>query len=230
VVESSLVAEGIDSTVSIVGDKVVVQNKGVKSFLKQGFALYKDPGALARAVEGPRKKVVTAALLENRELAKIIIGAVKDSNQPEGGSPSGRALAEALKENRQAVVRAVKENDDLVKAWLRDHKELAGIVLKGDVHLFRDDVTAAALTTGPEGERFLVLTADGEELKVTYDMAREAQFLQLRDALTGGEPAEDPAALEPAPPATKTCPMCAEDVKAAALLCRFCGHRFDEAP
>jgi Uncharacterised protein family UPF0547 len=26
---------------------------------------------------------------------------------------------------------------------------------------------------------------------------------------------------------TKTCPMCAEHVKAAALICRFCGHTFD---
>jgi hypothetical protein len=30
------------------------------------------------------------------------------------------------------------------------------------------------------------------------------------------------------PEATKTCPMCAETVKAAAKLCRFCGHEFAE--
>jgi len=29
---------------------------------------------------------------------------------------------------------------------------------------------------------------------------------------------------------TKTCPQCAEHVQGAALVCRFCGHRFDEDP
>lgn len=29
---------------------------------------------------------------------------------------------------------------------------------------------------------------------------------------------------------TKTCPQCAEHVQGAALVCRFCGHRFDEHP
>src|SRR5262245_6143047 len=26
----------------------------------------------------------------------------------------------------------------------------------------------------------------------------------------------------------KTCPMCAERIKEAALVCRFCGHKFDD--
>jgi len=36
-----------------------------------------------------------------------------------------------------------------------------------------------------------------------------------------------PPAAEPAPPSdTKVCPQCAEPVKAAAQVCRFCGHSF----
>lgn len=30
--------------------------------------------------------------------------------------------------------------------------------------------------------------------------------------------------------ATQVCPRCAETVKAAAKVCRFCGHEFDPAP
>jgi uncharacterized protein UPF0547 len=31
------------------------------------------------------------------------------------------------------------------------------------------------------------------------------------------------------PPRTKVCPECAEEVREAARICRFCKHRFDEA-
>lgn len=34
-------------------------------------------------------------------------------------------------------------------------------------------------------------------------------------------------AVETAAPVEKTCPKCAEQVKAAALICRFCSHSFE---
>jgi Domain of unknown function (DUF4190)/Uncharacterised protein family UPF0547 len=48
--------------------------------------------------------------------------------------------------------------------------------------------------------------------------------------LAEGEPpavAETPEIHEDG---TKTCPQCAERVQGAALVCRFCGHRFDGQP
>jgi len=242
--EAAVVAEGTDSTVSVVGDKVVVRHRGVKTLLQRGFALYRDPRSVIRAFEGPSRKVLTTALGENKELARVIAGAVKGPS-PSGdeGGGLGRALAEALKHNRQAVVDALRANDTLVKAWLRDHKDLAGIVLKGDVHIFTADLTSAMLATTKDGRRVLVLTADGDQVQVPYDPGREADFRRLCEALPGaaasGAPAPQaaPEASPPPPPTpaagapeTKTCPMCAEDVKAAAVLCRFCGHRFDPDP
>ena len=243
--EAPLVAEGTESTVEIAGRKVILRRRGMKTMLKRGFALYRDPKSFARAFEGPSKKVITSALAENKELARVIAGAVKGSGSAatdDAASPA-QAIAEAFKHNRQAVVDAIKANDGLVKDWLRDHKDLAGIVLKGDIHIFVEDVTAVGLASAKDGRRVFVLTADGQQLTVPYEAEHDDQFRRLCAALgdvvgpltelpmeAGPPPTAPPApSATPAGAETKTCPMCAEDVKAAAVLCRFCGHRFDQA-
>ena len=245
--EAPLVAEGTESTVEIAGRKVILRQRGVKTLLKRGFALYRDPKSVVRMFDGPSKKVVTAALAENKDLAKVIADAVKGSGSAateEAASPA-QAIAEAFKHNRRAVVDAIRANDDLVKDWLRDHKDLAGIVLKGDIHIFIEDVTAVAIASAKDGRRVFVLTADGQQLTVPYDADHDDEFRALCAALRDtvgpltqlpmetGTPAPPPPSAPTAAPApggseTKTCPMCAEDVKAAAVLCRFCGHRFDQ--
>lgn len=231
--EAAVAAEGIDSTVSLVGDKVIVRRRGVKTMLMRGLSLYRDPRSLTRAFDGPSKKVVTAALVENKELARVIAGAVQKPGSPEEAGGLGRVITDALKDNRQALVDALKANDTLVKAWLRDHKDLAGIVLKGDVHVFVADITTVALSNAGEGRRVFVLAADGNQLQVPYDPSHDDEFRRLCQALADRAPSAAPLTPPTSPEGTtagdtKTCPMCAEDVKAAAVLCRFCGHRFDQ--
>lgn len=242
--EAPLVAEGTEQTVEVVGRKIVVRRRGVKTLLQRGFQLYRDPKSLVRAFDGPSRKVISAALAENKELARVIAGAVKGSGSPaaEEAATPAQAIAEAFKHNRQAVMDAIRANDGLVKDWLRDHKDLAGIVLKGDIHIFIEDVQSVALASAKDGRRVFVLMADSQQQTVPFDAEHEPEFRRLCAALsdTVGPLTEVPMtpppssaaapAAAPSAPATKTCPMCAEDVKAAAVLCRFCGHRFDQLP
>lgn len=68
-----------------------------------------------------------------------------------------------------------------------------------------------------------------------YAKEREARWLADPDAVgreyEATKSRDDALAPPPPPPPApveKTCPDCAETVKAAANVCRFCGHRFDQ--
>ena len=239
--EVELVAEGKGVKLVLAGDKLVVDRSGLGSLLRRGAEMYKEgPGVLTAALAGPNKAVLMTALAENRDLARLLIQAARSGGAgdaqavdevEEDPARLAKRLAEAFRRNSGTMVAALRANDDLVKEWLATHKHLAGIFLEGDVHLFTEDVEAIHVTVR-RGEGLCRISVDGEDIAVKFNPASQADFVAIQTALGyGSDPADQPEAL--ASPTlgpssdTKTCPMCAEDVKAAAKLCRFCGHTFE---
>jgi hypothetical protein len=196
---------------------------------------------LTTALAGPNKQVLMAALAENRDLVRVLFEAARNpGDELDPGSlddadadPAhlAKRLLEAFRRNGGAMIAALRANDDLVKEWLGAHKDLAGIFLEGDVHLFREDVEAVHVTVR-RGEGLCRITVDGDVVTVKFNPAKQAEFEAIQVALGYGNGAvEEPESLPVAAPVapasdTKVCPMCAEDVKAAAKICRFCQHAF----
>jgi hypothetical protein len=114
--------------------------------------------------------------------------------------------------------------------------------------LLADDRFQGAVKEAWKAANFAVLTDDERGYSVVRDLAGEiearASGRTQRNAVVlgsyishcqdtsaaGTRPASLFARLFGARPAqkTKTCPECAETVKAAARVCRFCDHRFDD--
>lgn len=69
------------------------------------------------------------------------------------------------------------------------------------------------------------------EFKSLHAVAASAKVAILQAMATARQPGSHGAAVSESrePETQKTCPMCAEDVKSAARICRYCGHSFPES-
>lgn len=92
------------------------------------------------------------------------------------------------------------------------------------VFLYRVTETMTITITPTEGGSRVVVSG----LASSEMMQRLSAQLNAMPALSSEAHAASPGELSvSATSAVKTCPACAEEVKAAAKVCRFCGHEFE---
>jgi hypothetical protein len=108
---------------------------------------------------------------------------------------------------------------------------LRGQKVHGDKHIPWDGIAAVDYRQANalrKGYLQLTLRGGGEVKKLRSDentvwwqvyQGKNGDFAEARDLIL--------ARIQPESEATKVCPDCAETIKAAAAVCRFCGHRFD---
>jgi hypothetical protein len=234
--EAPFTAQGVDSSVVVHPDKVVVKTRGMGSILKRAISTVTDPSSLIDAIQGPSKEVLLRALVDSTDLVHAILSSVDlDLKVPSGLGQEDRRgaiadqLKQALERNKGAFVDALKQNQGPIRDWAVEHKDLMGILIKGDIHIAIDTIFTVDLSTRRDGAGVLRLEFDAERVAVTFSAAHADEFAQVKALIDGeigtGEVFEELPIISE----TKTCPMCAEEVKQAARICRFCSYSFEEA-
>lgn len=240
--EELATAQGIESTVAVYSDKVVVKSRSMSGILRRALSAVTDPMNLIEAIQGPNKEILLRALVDSSDLAQAILGSMMKRpggdplvTQPAPAAGSSEQIVDklryALENNRSAFMGALQDNQELIKEWAGDHRDLMGIFLKGDVHVAIDSIYSVELTTRRDNAGVLKLDFGNEQLSVQFPSTKLESFEEAKrfiDQLIGAAPAPAATVAESPVAANKACPMCAEDVKAAAKVCRFCGHKFED--
>ncbi|MGB8931157.1 MAG: hypothetical protein WCC48_07920 [Anaeromyxobacteraceae bacterium] len=92
------------------------------------------------------------------------------------------------------------------------------------IHLQR--VASVRIDTGILWSDILIESTGGSDPLASHGHRKE-DALRIRSLVEAVQARHLPAASDPAP--TRACPFCAETIKAAAKVCRFCGRELDAA-
>ncbi len=159
--------EGKDWTATVEGDKLLIERQGKLRVVRQAAKLRGGPSALFEIFTGPNRNFLLSALSGSKDLMVVV--------------------KRALSENKSAALEAFRQNDTLLKSWLKDHRELIGILLEGDIHVFVNDVAAVENEIGWR-KGVLSIHVDGakDPVEIEYAKDKKGEFEQLY-RLLGGE-------------------------------------------